>query len=197
MTAVPGSAGACVRRSGFPTTGATFRSQAVLQPCAVSSARAASRCPCRAGDIDGLELVVVREGALRLVSGELTASEHPRAARLHVGRQVRYPAGSSHGRLGGFPFAPATRSPEARDEWIGRDADARERCPGRVISPAWFLVRPSASVRNLASKLPGMAARRVCGDFEAAYGVSPVLMETHVAPEHSGSCFRAAGRGRA
>ena len=149
--------------------------------------------PSRAGDIDGLELVAVRDDALRLVFNELMASEHPRAARLHVGRQVRYLAGSSHGWLGGFLFAPATRSLEARDEWIGWDADARERRLGRVISLARFLVRPSASVRNLASRLLGMAARRVSGDFEAAYGVRPVLMETYVAPEHSGSCFRAAG----
>ncbi len=38
-----------------------------------------------------------------------------------------------------------------------------------------------------------MAARRVGGDFAAAYGIRPVLAETFVAPEYRGSCFPAAG----
>ena len=121
------------------------------------------------------------------------ASEHPRGACLHVDRQVRYLVGSSHGCLGGLPFAPATRLLAARDAWIGWEAADRERHLACVISLARFLVRPSASVKNLASRLSGMAVRRVSGDFEVAYGVSPVPVETLVALEYSGSCFRAAG----
>ncbi len=56
-----------------------------------------------------------------------------------------------------------------------------------------FLIRPSVSVRFLASRVLGMAARRVGGDFAAAYGIRPVLAETFVAPEYRGSCFPAAG----
>ena len=138
--------------------------------------------PPRAGCLSGLELVIVEDAALRLVFNELMASEHPRGACLHVGRQVRYLVGSSHGWLGGLLFAPATRLPAARDAWIGREAADRERHLECVVSLARFLIRPSVSVKNLASRLLGMAVRRVPGDFEAAYGVSPVLVETLVAP---------------
>ena len=55
------------------------------------------------------------------------------------------------------------------------------------------LIRPSVCVRYLASRVLGMAARRVVGDFAAAYGIRPVLAETFVAPEYRGSCFPAAG----
>ena len=154
--------------------------------------------PARAGAIDGPELVVVRDATLRPLFNELMASEHPRGACLHVGCQLRYLVGSSHGWLGGLLFVPATRTLAARtlaarDEWISWDDPARERNLARVISLARFLVRPSVSVKNLASRLLGMAARQVPDNFAAVYGVAPVLAETFVAPEHDGTCFRVAG----
>ena len=149
--------------------------------------------PASAGAVVGLDLVRVEGSALRLVFNELMASEHPRSARLHVGRQLRYLVGSSHGWLGGILFAPATRVLAARDAWLGWDDASRARHLDRVIGLARFLIRPSVSVRGLASRVLGMAARRVGGDFAAAYGIRPVLAETFVAPEHRGSCFLAAG----
>ena len=149
--------------------------------------------PASAGAIAGLELVRVTCPDLRLVFNELMASEHPRGARLHVGRQLRYLVGSSHGWLGGLLFAPATRVLAARDDWLGWDDATRERHLERVIGLVRFLIRPSAPVRYLASKVLAMAARRVVADFAAVYGISPVLAETFVAPEYRGSCFLAAG----
>ncbi len=146
-----------------------------------------------AGEIAGLELVRVGSADLRLVFNELMAREHPRSARLHVGRQLRYLVGSSHGWLGGLLFAPATRVLAARDDWLGWDDATRERHLERVIGLVRFLIRPSAPVRYLASKVLAMAARRVVADFAAVYGVRPVLAETFVAPEYRGSCFLAAG----
>ena len=121
------------------------------------------------------------------------ASEHPRSARLRVGRQLRYLVGSSHGWLGGLLFAPATRVLAARDAWLGWDDASRERHLEGVIGLARFLIRPSVSVRYLASRVLGLAARRVGEDFAAVYGIRPVPAETFVAPEYRGSCFLAAG----
>ena len=149
--------------------------------------------PACAGAIEGLELVRVEGPELRLVFNELMASEHPRSARLHVGRQLRYLVGSSHGWLGGLLFAPATRVLAARDAWLGWDDASRERHLEEMIGLARFLIRPSVSVRYLASRVLGMAARRVVEDFAAVYGIRPVLAETFVAPEYRGSCFLAAG----
>lgn len=149
--------------------------------------------PASAGAIAGLELVRVTCADLRPVFNELMASEHPRGARLHVGRQLRYLVGSPHGWLGGLLFAPATRVLAARDDWLGWDDAHRERHLERVIGLVRFLIRPSVSVRYLASRVLGMAARRVGADFAAVYGIRPVLAETFVAPEYRGSCFLAAG----
>ena len=149
--------------------------------------------PASAGAIEGLALVRVEGSELRLIFNELMASEHPRGARLHVGRQLRYLVGSSHGWHGGLLIAPATRVLAARDAWLGWDDGSRERHLERVISVARFLIRPSVSVRFLASRVLGMAARRVSEDFAAVYGIRPVLAETFVAPEYRGSCFLAAG----
>ena len=149
--------------------------------------------PAFAGAIEGLELVRVTGPDLRLVFNELMASEHPRSARLHVGRQLRYLIGSPHGWLGGLLFAPATRALAARDVWLGWDDADRERHLERVIGLVRLLIRPSVSVRFLASRVLGMAARRVGEDFAAVYGIRPVLAETFVAPEYRGSCFLAAG----
>ncbi len=91
---------------------------------------------------EGLELVRVEGSELRLIFNELMASEHPRSARLHVGRQLRYLIGSSHGWLGGFLFAPATRVLAARDAWLGWDDASRERHLDEVIGLARFLIRP-------------------------------------------------------
>ena len=131
--------------------------------------------PASAGAVAGLELVRVEGSELRLVFNELMASEHPRSARLHVGRQLRYLVGSSQGWLGGLLFTPATRILAARDAWLGWDDASRERHLDRVIGLAQFLIRPSVSVRCLASRVLGMAARRVGGDFAATYGIRPVL----------------------
>ena len=108
--------------------------------------------PASAGAVVGLDLVRVEGSALRLVFNELMASEHPRSARLHVGRQLRYLVGSSHGWLGGILFAPATRVLAARDAWLGWDDASRARHLDRVIGLARFLIRPSVSVRGLASR---------------------------------------------
>lgn len=94
--------------------------------------------------------------------------------------------GSSHGWLGGLLLAPATWVLAARDVWLIWDDASRGRHLDRVIGRRRFLIRPSVSVRCLASRVLGMAVRRVGGDFEAACGIRPVLAETLVAPEHRG-----------
>ena len=149
--------------------------------------------PASAGGIGGLGLVRVTCPDLRRVFNEMMVCEHPRSARLHVGRQLRYLVGSPHGWLGGLLFAPATRVLAARDAWLGWDGATRERHLDRVVGLARFLIRPSAPVRYLASKVLAMAVRRAVVDFATVYGIRPALAETFVAPEYRGSCLLAAG----
>ena len=56
-----------------------------------------------------------------------------------------------------------------------------------------FLILPWVQCPGLASKVLGMAARRLPKDWQQRYGVEPVLMETFVeSPRHKGTCYRAA-----
>jgi Domain of unknown function (DUF4338) len=48
-------------------------------------------------------------------------------------------------------------------------------------------------VKNLASRVLSMAARRIDEDFETLYGLRPVLLETFVdRNRHRATCYRAA-----
>jgi len=68
------------------------------------------------------------------------------------------------------------------------------------------LILPDVRIRNLASAALAEASRILPGDWEAQYGVRPVLLETLVdGARFSGTCYRAAnwtevgetsGRGR-
>jgi hypothetical protein len=65
---------------------------------------------------------------------------------------------------------------------------------------------PWVHIHNLASATLGLALRRVVTDWQARYGIEPLLVETLVDPvRYSGGCYRAAnwvvlgataGRGR-
>jgi hypothetical protein len=109
------------------------------------------------------------------------------------GAQVRYLVHGAHGVLGAIGFGAAAWKVAPRDEWIGWDETARERGLGQLLNNARFLILPWVEVKNLASKVLSLAARRVPGDFAAAYGIRPLLLETFVeVGRFAGTCYRAA-----
>ena len=107
------------------------------------------------------ELREVRDLHLVLVSpdeeermrtwNELMAREHPQGKRRLVGRQLRYLVGSAHGWLGAVGFSASALYLQARDRWIGWDAQERRAHEGRVVNLSRFLIRPGVQCRNLAS----------------------------------------------
>ncbi|MGA8221627.1 MAG: IS4 family transposase [Candidatus Acidiferrales bacterium] len=137
---------------------------------------------------------------------ELMAREHPQGKRRLVGRQLRYLVGSAHGWLGAVGFSASALYLEARDRWIGWDAQERRAQEGRVVNLSRLLIRPGVRCRNLASYVLGACVRRVQKDFQARYGYAPWLLESFVdRDKYRGTCFQAAnwerigqtkGRGR-
>lgn len=162
--------------------------------------------PGTAGEICGLELVVVKTEAQMRIWNEMFICEHPRGAGPLVGRQLRYLINSEYGLLGGLGFASAALQLQDRDRWIGWDVETRREQLDRVVGLSRFLIRSSVQCRNLASKVLGLAMRRLPQDFEARYGYRPCLVETFVDRScFDGTCFQAAnwtrvgsskGRGR-
>lgn len=162
--------------------------------------------PESADKIHELTLVLVEDAAQRATWNELIIREHPLGARPIVGRTLRYLVQSEHGYLGAIAFSSSAVALGPRDQWIGWDAELRSQHLDRVVSLSRFLIRPCLQCQYLASKVLGMAVKRMPRDYLAKYGVEVLLLETFVDPKrYRGTSFRAAnwigvgqtqGRGR-
>jgi hypothetical protein len=141
----------------------------------------------------GLSLERVQAGARSALWNGLIDRYHYLGYRPLAGAQLRYLIVSGDGVLGALGFGAAAWKVAVRDHWIGWDAATRERGLSRLVNNARFLILPWVRVHNLASRVLSLAARRVAEDFETAYGVRPVLLETFVeSRRHVGTCYRAA-----
>jgi hypothetical protein len=162
--------------------------------------------PARAGEVQDLVLIKVETDGPVRIWNELMLREHPRGAGPLVGVQVRYLIGSAHGWLGGLGFGASALQLKDRDRWIGWDGEGRQKHLHRIVGLSRFLIRPMVACHNLASRVLGMALRRLPGDIESGYGYRPWVVETFVDNErYRGTCYRAAnwievgqsqGRGR-
>jgi hypothetical protein len=109
------------------------------------------------------------------------------------GAQQRYLVEYDDGILGAIGFGASAWKVAARDHWIGWTSQQRQSGLQRVVNNARFLLLPWVRVKNLASRILSMSARRLVGDWQQRYGYQPVLLETFVEqPRFSGSCYRAA-----
>jgi hypothetical protein len=90
-------------------------------------------------------------------------------------------------------FAAAAWKLADRERYIGgNDAQRRSRLR-RVVNNTRFLILPWVHSPGLASKVLGMAARRLPKDWPQRHGFAPVMLETFVeSPRHKGTCCRAA-----
>jgi hypothetical protein len=110
------------------------------------------------------------------------------------GAQLRYLIRSErYGWLGALGFNSASWALQDRDAYIGWDEGARRENLRRVVANSRFLLLPGVQVPNLASHVLGAAARQLPQDWEARYGVRPLLLETFVDPTRfTGACYHAA-----
>lgn len=145
--------------------------------------------------LGAVELVAVEAGSLEAQTWRaLMAREHYLGDKPLCGAQLRYLVRSErYGWLGAFGFTSASWALKERDQAIGWDDAARRHNLRQVVANARFLIRPGVQVPNLASHVLGLASRRLPADWEARYGVRPLLLETFVDPTRfSGHCYRAA-----
>ena len=165
---------------------------------------------CDLAELGQIELVSVSARDDRELSrlwNDLLAGYHYLGYTPLVGAQQRYLIASEHhGYLGALGFSAAARRVAARDHWIGWSDAVRAEHLRRVVCNSRFLILPWVHVRNLASRVLGLARRRVVRDWQQRYGYAPVLLESFVEPERcAGISYRAAnwvalgetsGRGR-
>jgi hypothetical protein len=160
-------------------------------------------------DVAPVSLGLVANGEERALWRELIERYHYLGHRVAFGAHLRYLVWTSRpGRelCGCVQFSSAARWLKARDEFIGWDHETRQKNLPRVVNNSRFLILPWFSIQGLASHVLSLAARVVVDDWEEAYAVRPVLLETFVERDrYEGTCYRAAnwvevgptsGRGR-
>ena len=145
----------------------------------------------------------------RLLFRELVGRYHYLKYAVPYGAHLQYLAWVSKPAptvVGGLQFSSAAWRLRPRDAWIGWDEATRARHLPRVVTNSRLLVVPWVRVTNLISTTLSLALRRLPHDWQARYGVEPLLVETFVDPaRYVGGCYRAAnwvalgetaGRGR-
>lgn len=163
------------------------------------------------------ELAEVQPVSLSLVSGaeqralwrELVERHHYLGHKVAYGAHLRYLVWMSVPQrelCGCLQFSSAARRVAARDHWIGWNDATRQRSLTQVVNNSRFLILPWLHIHDLASHVLSLASRVVVEDWQEAYGVRPVLLETFVMRDrYEGTCYRAAnwvevgataGRGR-
>lgn len=168
--------------------------------------------PTLTGRVDAFAPVVlhmVQRSDERLLFRELVGRHHYLGYAVPFGAHIQYLVSISQPApmvVGCLQFSSAAWRMRARDQWIGWDDGIRARQLPRVVSNSRFLLVPWVHLHNLASATLGLALQRLPRDWQARYGVEPLLVETLVDPtRYTGGCYRAAnwielgdttGRGR-
>jgi hypothetical protein len=160
-------------------------------------------------DLQPLRIDRVTTRDARALFRELVGRYHYLGHAVPYGAHVRYLVYATRPQpqvVACAQFSSAAWRMARRDTWIGWDDTTRLRHLPRVIQNSRFLILPWVRVKNLASTLLAHLARRVAADWPAAYGATPLLLETLIdGARFDGASYRAAnwivvgtttGRGR-
>jgi len=160
-------------------------------------------------EVRPVRVEMVRTDEDRRLWRELVGRYHYLGHKVPFGARLRYLVWASRpveAVVGCVQLSSPGWRVAVRDHWIGWDDATRAKNLQRIVNNSRFLVLPWICVKNLASHVLSLVARRVVADWEAAYAIRPVLLETFVDTRRfRGTCYRAAnwewlgvtqGRGR-
>jgi hypothetical protein len=161
---------------------------------------------CAARQCEPLELVVVEGAGESRRWREQVERYHYLGCPVPFGANLRYWVRNHDRELACLLWTSPAWRMQARDAWIGWSEAQRKGNLQRIVNNGRFLVLPWVTVKGLASKILALSARQIPHDWQARYGVRPLLLETLVdAQRFRGTCYRAAnwlhvgqtaGRGR-
>lgn len=160
----------------------------------------------KVGAFEPIVLEPVQSEPQRLLFRELVGRHHYLGHAVPFGAHLRYLFYSGSQVLGAMQFSSPAWRMAVRERWIGWDEQARRANLQRVVNQSRFLILPWVHIANLASVVLSRSLARLRGDWQARYGVEPLLVETLVDERrYRGHCYRAAnwiwlghtsGRGR-
>ena len=174
------------------------------------SARGEPQAELRAAlhEVEPVRLRLVQSAEDRQLWRELVGRYHPQGHRVPFGASLRYLVEATRPQPAVVAClqlsSPAWKMAE-RERWIGWTEPARRARLQRIVSHSRFLILPWVHIPSLASHVLGLMVRQLPADWQRAYGVEPVLIETLVEAGRGGTCYRAAnwialghttGRGR-
>jgi hypothetical protein len=109
-----------------------------------------------------------------------------------AGRSLRYVAILDSRWVALLGWGSAALKCTARDRFIGWDPETKLKRLYLIANNVRFLVLPSVSIKNLASKVLSMNLRRLSGDYQDVYGHPVYLAESFVdVSKFRGTCYRA------
>jgi SRSO17 transposase len=154
----------------------------------------AERVRCTLSELGAVRIVPVGDAQSRRVWNEIVDRYHYLGVKHPIGRRADYVVYAGGRAIGALGWKGGSLQLRARDCYVGWDTEQRRRFLDRVLNNYRFVLVDWLEVRNLASHVLGRAARVVCRDWKARYGVEPWLLETFVdTRRYTGTSYRAAG----
>jgi len=139
-----------------------------------------------------LERVTTKETAS--LWKHLVSSYHYLGYTKMFGPRIQYLIFSNQTILGAISFNHGALKLGARDQFIGWDATLKKEQLHRIVCNNRFLILPWVRVPNLASHVLAKSLHLLRDDWQRAYAVCPVLVETFVdRARFTGTCYKAAG----
>lgn len=147
------------------------------------------------------EKELVRGTVLRLINddeverfNELMEQHHYLANARYGGQSLRYVAEYKGEWLALLTFSAPAYKCKVRDTWIGWSPRQRSRRLGLLVNNSRFLLLPArGAVPNLASRVLSLCLRRLSDDWMQRWGHPVLVVETFVANDREGTCYRACG----
>jgi len=143
--------------------------------------------------IQAIALCPVKTKEQSRLWNELIERYHYLGYKPLPGAQIRYLIYCSDGLLSAIGFSASAWKAAPRDNWIGWNAQQREKGLHLIVNNSRFLILPWVKVKHLASKVLSLCAKRITRDWQEIYAYSPVLLETFVEKNRfKGTCYHAA-----
>jgi len=125
----------------------------------------------------------------------LIEQKHYLASAQTVGKSLRYEAEIDGQWVGLLCFSAASLHLKSREKWIGWSNRQRTRRLGLVVNNSRYLILLERErVPNLASRVLGLALKRLSDDWLEHWGQPVLVVESFVGESrYRGVCYRACG----
>lgn len=113
--------------------------------------------------------------------------------KVIAGEHILYQAFLDGRLVACLAWGSPARNSRHREAYIGWDIPAKRQRLSYVVNNLRFLILPWVKVKNLASRILSLNLKRLCDDWQKAYGHPVYLAETFVdTSRFEGTCYKAA-----